>query len=414
MAAKRNRRAGVEDRWTKLVKDDCGNMVRVPSANHEKGKRWRGRYVDEGGIEHVQGFTRKNDALNWVKQFTVEDATGTWVDPKRKATAFSVVAEQWYATKATKAPTTIAGYRSLLDTQVLPRWGDTALADINYEDVQIWVTGLSKSGKVTKDGTKPLSPSRTIQAYQVLDQVLRYSIRAKRLAFNPASDIELPRKADPDKRYLSHEQIRRLAAECGRFHTMVLVLAYCGLRYGEAIALRGKNVDLKRSRIRVQTSVTRVTGIGLVEGPTKNHAARSVPIPKFVVDELRDHLEGSNPDDLVFPSRKDGWLPLGEFRWVFDTAAKKVSLDGLVPHELRHTAASLAIAAGANVKVVQKLLGHKTATLTLDRYGHLFADDLDNVASALDAAATASGKSPADALRTEVLPEGRPTLRLVR
>ncbi|MCD2105302.1 site-specific integrase [Rhodococcus erythropolis] len=224
----------------------------------------------------------------------------------------------------------------------------------------------------------------------------------------------MPRKADPDKRYLSHEQIRRLAAECGRFHTIVLVLAYCRLRYGEAIALRGKNVDLKTSRIRVQTSVTRVTGIGLVEGPTKNHAARSVPIPKFVVDELRDRLEDSNPDDLVFPSRKGGWLPLGEFRWVFNTAATKVGLDGLVPHELRHTAAPLAIAAGANVKVVQQLLGHKTATLTLDRYGHLFADDLDTVAAALDAAAEASSKSPAYPLRTHEGLEGRPALRVVR
>ncbi|AUS33415.1 site-specific integrase [Rhodococcus qingshengii] len=413
MAIKRNRRAGVEDLWWKSVTVN-GETEKVETKLHGKGKRWRGRYVDAQGDEHTKRFARKVDANDWVEEFTVEHATGTWVDPKRKATAFSVVAEQWYATKATKAPTTIAGYRSLLDTQVLPRWGDTALADINYEDVQIWVTGLSKSGKVTKDGTKPLSPSRTIQAYQVLDQVLRYSIRAKRLAFNPASDIELPRKADPDKRYLSHEQIRRLAAECGRFHTMVLVLAYCGLRYGEAIALRGKNVDLKTSRIRVQTSVTRVTGIGLVEGPTKNHAARSVPIPKFVVDELRDRLEGSDPDDLVFPSRKDGWLPLGEFRWVFDTAAKKVGLDGLVPHELRHTAASLAIAAGANVKVVQQLLGHKTATLTLDRYGHLFADDLDTVAAALDAAAEASSKSSAYPLRTHDGFEGRPALRVVR
>ncbi len=83
---------------------------------------------------------------------------------------------------------------------------------------------------------------------------------------------------------------------------------------------------------------------------------------------------------------------------MFDPAAKTVGLGGLTPHELRHTCASLAIAAGCNVKVLQTLLGHKTATLTLDRYGHLFPDDLGRIADAFDGAAgTAaddSGRSP--------------------
>jgi len=86
---------------------------------------------------------------------------------------------------------------------------------------------------------------------------------------------------------------------------------------------------------------------------------------------------------LVFPSRKGGFLPLGEYRWAFDNASKTVGIDGLVPHGLRHTTASLAISAGANVKVVQRLLGHATAAMTLDRYGHLLSDDLNGVADAL-------------------------------
>jgi integrase len=85
----------------------------------------------------------------------------------------------------------------------------------------------------------------------------------------------------------------------------------------------------------------------------------------------------------VFPSRKGGFLPLGEYRWAFDRACVEVGIDDLVPHGLRHTAASLAISAGANVKVVQRLLGHATAAMTLDRYGHLLSDDLAGVATAL-------------------------------
>jgi integrase len=89
-------------------------------------------------------------------------------------------------------------------------------------------------------------------------------------------------------------------------------------------------------------------------------------------------------------------LAIGVYRHVQQTlqpAAKAAGIVGLKPHELRHTCASLAIAAGANVKVLQTLLGHKTATLTLDRYGHLFPDDLGRIADAFDVAAeSAAGR----------------------
>ena len=89
-------------------------------------------------------------------------------------------------------------------------------------------------------------------------------------------------------------------------------------------------------------------------------------------------------------------------RVAFDNAADVIGMPGLHPHELRHTAASLAIAAGADVKVVQKMLGHKSATMTLDQYGHLFDDRLDDVADRLDAAADAyvvSNSQPRDNVR---------------
>jgi integrase len=124
------------------------------------------------------------------------------------------------------------------------------------------------------------------------------------------------------------------------------------------------------------------------EGPTKNHATRAVPITKFLVPMLKADIEGREPDHLVFPSHDGGgWLPLGEFRWAFDKAVAAVKLGDLVPQELRHTCASLSISAGANIKVIQKVLGHKTATMTWDRYGHLYPDDLDTVADRLDEAA---------------------------
>jgi hypothetical protein len=119
-----------------------------------------------------------------------------------------------------------------------------------------------------------------------------------------------------------------------------------------------------------------------------------VPVPVFLIRLLASEIADRDHAQLVFPSaRGGGFLTLGQARYAFTKATNTVDgAHGVRLHDLRHTCASLAISSGANVKVVQRLLGHKTAVLTLDRYGHLFPDDLDAVADAFDTAA--------DALRT--------------
>jgi integrase len=112
-----------------------------------------------------------------------------------------------------------------------------------------------------------------------------------------------------------------------------------------------------------------------------------VPIPKFLADELDALKAGKGPKDLLFTGDRGGVLRNGNFRRdVFDHAAREAGLDGLTPHELRHTAASLAVSAGANVKAVQRMLGHASAAMTLDVYAGLFDDDLDGLADRMDEA----------------------------
>lgn len=112
------------------------------------------------------------------------------------------------------------------------------------------------------------------------------------------------------------------------------------------------------------------------------------PIPRVLADELAKHVAGKAPGDLLFTA-PEGRVVLRNTNFrprFFDPAAKKAGLPGLTPHELRHTTASLAIAAGANVKAVQQMLGHASAAMTLDIDAGLFADDLDAVADQLDRA----------------------------
>ncbi len=291
-------------------------------------------------------------------------------------------------------PSTFARYEGILRKQILPRWGSVALANVSHADVQAWVTSLSKE----------YSPATVQKVHNVLSLVLEMAVKDGRLSRNVVQGVNLPRVGRHEHLYLTHEAVEALANQCGfpdhpsrhatydtranaSYRLVVLFLAYTGARFGEMAALKVARLDLRRGRAMIAESVTPIAGQGLVWGTPKNHQRREVPIPKFLVDELRDHVAGKRPDELVFASiRSDQPLRVSTFRQTFGVAASAIGMPGLHPHQLRHTAASLAIASGADVKVVQQMMGHSFATMTLDTYGHLFEDRLDEVAAAMDAA----------------------------
>ncbi|MGZ6877075.1 MAG: tyrosine-type recombinase/integrase [Nocardioidaceae bacterium] len=189
-------------------------------------------------------------------------------------------------------------------------------------------------------------------------------------------------RADP--RFLTADEVERLARAAAPHTGLVLVMAFTGLRFGEVAGLRVRRVDLARRRLDVVEILTEVGG-RLVAGTPKTHQRRSVPVPRSLVPALVDACEGKGPDDYVFTSPSGGPLRLRNWRSrVFDPATRLVGLADVTPHDLRHTAASLAIAAGAHVKVVQQMLGHASAAMTLDVYAGLFGDDLDALAEMLD------------------------------
>jgi integrase len=134
---------------------------------------------------------------------------------------------------------------------------------------------------------------------------------------NPATGVRLPRAAKPDKRFLSPDQVHQLAdaaaaypiPEVGeQYRVLVLVLAFCGLRWGEAAALRVKRVDPFRRRLMIAESVTEVRG-QLTWGAPKTHQARSVPVPRFLAELLAELVAGKAPDDLVFTTWRGKPLP---------------------------------------------------------------------------------------------------------
>lgn len=359
----------------------AGNIQRRPDG------RWRARYRDSSHREHSRHFERKGDAVRWLAAQEVAIARGEWIDPALSKVTVGAWVRSWVELQVQLKPTTRVRYEMAIRRQILPTWESVPLSRVTYSEVSSWVRGLSSS----------LAPASVRYAFRVFSLALGAAVKDGRMVRNVAEGVPLPRIVSRPKRFLTHDEVARLAAACEPYGTLIDVLAYAGLRWGELAALRVKRVDLLRRRLEVVEAVTEVNG-QVVFGTTKTHQRRSVPIPRFLVDELAAELQGKGPEDLVFTS------PLGEvlrntnFRpRFFDPAAARAGLTGLTPHELRHTAASLAVAAGANVKAVQLMLGHASAAMTLDVYAGLFADDLDAVAERLDEAMI---RRDADSMRT--------------
>jgi integrase len=346
--------------------------------------RWRQRYFDPSGKRRTKTFDRKVDAQRFKRQVetSIKD-TDSYIDPNRGKIRCGGFADIWLETQGHLKPSTLARYRGIVEKWIKPMWGSTPLNKISHADVAKWVSSIR------------LAPASVHYIHRVLYLILELAVRDGRISRNPAHGVRLPKTSQADKRFLTAAEVYRLADAAaqypipevgGQYRALVLVLGFCGLRWGEAAGLKVGRVDLLRRRLTVAESLSEVEG-HLVWGTPKSHATRSVPIPSFLVDLLAEVMHDLPPDALVFTTWRG--KPLRNLNWrrdVFDRAAEDVGLAGLTPHELRHTAASLAVSAGANVKAVQKMLGHASAAMTLDVYAGLFDDDLDGVAERLDRA----------------------------
>lgn len=362
----------------------------MASIRKRPGGTWRARYRDREGREHARHFDRKVDAQRWLDDVTTAMTSGMYVYPRKSRVTVAEWAQRFIETKVDLKETTRERYAGLLRVNVLPRWGNVALADVTHSGLASWVAGLSASG---------LASATVRQAHRVFSLTLSLAVRDGRLPRTPADHVPLPRLPRGEKVFLTVEQVEALADAAGEHRTAVLFLAYTGVRFGELAALRPGRLDLERRRADIVEAVAEVRGQAVFSSP-KTHQSRTVPIPRSLVAELRRQVDGKRADEFVFTAPRGGVLRLQNFRHhVFDPAVRAAGLDGLTPHGLRYTAASLAITSRADVKVVQRMLGHASATMTLDLYGHLYGDRLDEVADRIDALRTAR-RTLADSLRT--------------
>lgn len=335
-----------------------------------------------------RGFARKRDAEAFLNEIERAKLRGEYIDEADSRVLIEDLGEQWLASKqnAMKA----SSYHSLevsWNTHVKPKWGNYRLSDIRYNDIQQWVNQLSSGSPHSRPPVKAKSPTVVIRAEGILLGILRSAVQDRRILSNPAEGIILPRKKAKEHVYLSAEELMNLAEHCGNHQTLVLVLGLCGLRWGEAAGLRVEDVDFSHRTILVARSATMVGNRIIIDSP-KNGKPRKIVWPAILEPGLKEAVTGKRPSDLLFTEPEGDYISrrraAGKAGSWFNRALNETGLPAMSLHDLRHTAASLMVSAGANVKAVQRQLGHAKASMTLDVYSDLFESDLQSVSLALN------------------------------
>lgn len=351
-------------------------MAHVQDRGKDVDRRWQARYRGPDGRERTRTFTRKVDADAWLAGNTVALRRQEWVDPDAGRITFGAWWSRWLDTRHVR-PSTAARDESYGRNHLVPHLGDVPLRAIRQDDVVAWVATVSGKG---------LAPATVRRAYQLLAKAMQAAVDADRIGRTPCVNIELPKVEQSGMRFLSPTELARLADAAGpRWRGLVLVLGWGGLRIGEAAALRP--TDLMPATRQVEVAETAVWVKGhLHVGPPKTKAGRRrVVLPSSVWAELDRHAGEHAGDTTVFAAPEGGYLRASNFRrraWA--SATETAGLDGLRIHDLRHTAVSLWIAAGADPKAVSVRAGHTSVAFTLDRYGHLYGDRDAELAGQLD------------------------------
>jgi integrase len=391
-----------------------GGRAERRDASGKPIKTFEVRFRAPDGRERSRSFKTITEARRYEREQLVERDRGTWIDPRSGRMTLNEWAEQWLATVVNLRPSTRRIYATNLRRHVLGKvsaveLGTMRLTSITTEVARAWMAALTVQ-PITRDNPatgervavmrsdvtgarvpRVLSAASVHQAYRTLNAVMQAAVECDRIVKNPMTAVKPPKVEAVPMRFLTAPEVLRLADAVGpEYRALVLVAAFCGLRRGELGGLRWSDVNMLKRRIDVTLQLDADTG---ELSPLKTKASkRTVSMPAVVAEALGAHATfgaaqeaGPRSSGFVFAAPEGGPLDVHNFRarvWV--PAAERAGLAGLRLHDLRHTCASLAIAAGADVKVLQRTLGHASAAMTLDRYGHLMPGQSEQVADRLD------------------------------
>ena len=363
----------------------------------------RPRYTRDG-MTHTapETFTTEDDALDYLTTVEASMITGTWRAPRRETPTLAEYGSQWISTNPRIKDTTRAEYELTFTRHIEPYLGHLRLREITPGLVREWLTRLradlkASIAKATRKATTRDGSATVARSYRLLTSIYNGALGDRYVDMSPCV---IPDAGRPDKRAGTEERPTLSAAEVGllaskvpaRYSALVLVLAWAGLRIGEAAALRRCDIDLTpgAEAIRVSERAYYISGKGLDYGSPKSRAGnRRVPLPPHVAQALADHLEtftGAEEEALVFTTRtgKNIYTVAGP---VITRQLDKMGREDVRVHDLRHTGNTLAAIAGASQAELMRRMGHSSADAaagylhTVEDHGRAVAQALTDVAS---------------------------------
>ncbi|HYX86876.1 MAG TPA: tyrosine-type recombinase/integrase [Gaiellales bacterium] len=332
--------------------------------------RWRIRWRTPSGRRPSETYRLKGEAERALRRHVDESERGVELFDRRMTLA-QFYPEWEAATRSAVKPRSWEAYSQHWRTHIRPSLGHLRLVGIDGRAAQRFVDALARDG---------LSPKTVRCVHGTLYLMLRMGA-GYGLCSSP-DRVRLPRVEQRELTIPTPEQVERLAAMIdARLWALVRLCGYAGLRQGEALALRPEDVDWLRRRAWVGATLNKRTRKR--ESP-KSGRGRWVTLPTIVVDALAQHVAEHPADGYVFHRQGRPW-PATKVWAAWEAARNACGMDGVRFHDLRHSAASLMIAAGWSPKRVQVELGHADPAFTLRVYGHLWPDEIEAGRRALDA-----------------------------
>jgi integrase len=323
----------------------------------------------------------KRDAERVLTEALHQRDTGINVDPGKLTVADYL--RRWLRDYAAHnvAPSTLARYTGIVEHHLIAQLGGLRLRDLRPAHIQAaYGRALTAEGRV--DGRAgPLSARTVIQHHRILREALSHAVEWQLLARDPTTGVRPPQAEHHEMRVLSPEEARHLAT---------------GARLGELLALRWQDLDLDGGMMRIMRTAQSIPGQGTVfSAPKTRRSARPVALSTDTVNVIREYRRvqlqqrlavgpAYADDELVFASASGNPLSRGNVRTSFLRLTRKAGISGVRFHDLRHTAATLMLAAGVHPKIVSERLGHATISITLDTYSHVLPGMQREAANLLD------------------------------
>jgi len=303
-------------------------MGSVAAYSTARGKRHKVQYrKPDHSSTSKRGFLTKREATLFLASVEVSMSRGAYVDPTRSRITVGDWMDQWMAARTDLRASTLDRIEGIIRRNIKPALGNVALADLRRMLIQEWASSLStdqSAASVRKIGN-------------TLSGALQLAVDDGRIPTNPASRLKLTKVAKISKRYLDHQQIHELAeavdARGSGYGLVILALSYGGLRWGELAGLTVGDVDLKRGRLEVRHTMIEINGY-LEESTPKTYEERSIPVPRFVLEQLAEAIDGRAPSEHVFVGgRGAAVLRNRVFRRHFlSEVTAEIGLPGLTPY----------------------------------------------------------------------------------